>query len=213
LLSAHAPAYHALCRWLESVFGAWCERVTGRRGRVAVSASWYMANDYSTPHNDVGHRRHIAFVWHLARGAGGDGGWDERGGGDFVWCEPCARFAPSPNTLYLFRVHKGSQHFVQPVCELSDASTQKRLCVNGWYVLTEDESELGALGGADGRTLEARLSEEGYALHRELLVGVLSGAHTFVHWCDGAEGQESQNPFRGSEQGADGRVAHDVSDG
>ena len=123
-----------------------------------MSASWYRPGDYSSPHSDVGHGRRIAFIWHLTES------WDERDGGDLVWCSPYARFAPTPNTLYLFEVSDDSMHFVQPVyrrLEMSsphDASSdqnagawleehegrrqknaleldgRKRLAINGWFV-------------------------------------------------------------------------------
>ena len=111
-LIAHAPAYHAACAWLQSQGCAWFERVTGLRGEVTVSASWYRPGDHSTPHNDLGRRRVIAFVWHLIVAPHT---WDERCGGDLVWCEPYSRHPPCHNALYLFRVHDASHHFVQRV--------------------------------------------------------------------------------------------------
>ena len=59
--------------------------------------------------------------------------WDQRSGGDFVWCEPYMRFPPSANTLYLFRVHDGSYHFVQqvaqPLADVSDCAAQEQTLV------------------------------------------------------------------------------------
>ena len=224
-LSDHAPAYHLACHWLQTAGRAWFEQVTGRKGTVTVSASWYRPGDYSTPHNDLGRRRHIAFVWHVAMPASGEreasnrhgydaaaaagaaaegaatagaaaagaaaagaaaaAGWDETQGGDFVWCEPYTRFPPTRNTLYLFRVHDGSYHFVQQVVapaprEDVDAAAGKprRLAVNGWYVLDEDPP------GGGTRSTEDTLSDEGFGLHRKLLARVLQGEEaSFVHRC------------------------------
>lgn len=111
--------------------------------------------------------------------------WDERRGGDLVWCEPYQRFAPRHNTLYLFRVHEGSMHFVQPIARNSmidaDSNTRsadggrKRLAVNGWFVL----DDYSASSGKDGGTLESRLDEAGHASHRKLLQTVTRD--DFVH--------------------------------
>jgi hypothetical protein len=177
-LASHTPAYHAACKWLQTVGRDWFERVTGRRGTVDVSASWYRPGDYSTPHNDFGRRRHIAFIWHLLPG----GEWDECCGGDLVWCEPYFRFRPVHNCLYLFRVHDASMHFVQPVVAEASldrqhaGSASKRLAVNGWFVLepSADEQEARTAEpeagvGALATLTEELLSEEGVALHRQLL--------------------------------------------
>ena len=189
LLAAHAPAYHTVCKWLQTVGREWFERVTGRRGRVSVSASWYRPGDYSTPHNDFGRGRHIAFIWHLLSGDE----WNECCGGDLVWCEPYFRFPPVHNCLYLFRVHDASMHFVQPVVASPDkkhvGSASKRLAVNGWFVIESSKSELdaepadsGAALGAQATSAEELLAEEGMALHRQLLGQLGRGEEaSFVH--------------------------------
>ena len=202
-LQAQAPAYARACTWLQSELRDWFERASGHRGHVTVSASWYKPGDYSTPHNDLGRGRHIAFVWHLAlcgRASGhpsDDGTWDQRLGGDFVWCEPYHRFPPSPNALYLFRVHDASHHFVQqvvaqPPADLSDEgfTRARRLALNGWFVLDEEQEEppqgdgemqAVAADNSEIHRLEARLSNEGCALYRELQARVLCGREAFVH--------------------------------
>ena len=92
--------------------------------------------------DDLGGRRHIAFVWHLTGAP-----WRQTDGGDFVWCSPYARFAPSFNTLYLFQVHPQSYHFVQQVTASGEkaAGPRRRLAVNGWYIL-EDSAQAERLG-------------------------------------------------------------------
>ena len=207
-LAAYAPAYHAVCLWLQTIGCAWFQQVTGWSGTVSVSASWYRPGDYSTPHNDRGRRRHIAFVWHVCNA---DAEWDERCGGDFVWCEPYLRFRPSSNSLYLFRVHESSMHFVQNVwCETVDhmAPTEpqapeakpegvqqsappaqpKRLAVNGWFVLDEaqpadkEPRSLPNAGATSVGSLEERLNDEGFARHRENLARLMLGHETsFVY--------------------------------
>jgi Rps23 Pro-64 3,4-dihydroxylase Tpa1-like proline 4-hydroxylase len=186
LLAEHAPAYHRACVWLQTHGRAWFERATGQRGSVTISASWYRGHDYSTPHSDLGRSRHIAFIWHLAvpeAFTGTEGSaheWDERLGGDLVWCEPYHRFPPTRNALYLFRVHEGSMHFVQTVWKYGASQTipkAKRLAINGWFVLSD---------GAGKRSVsdaeEARLDEEGYTLYRQMLSRALRGdAASFVH--------------------------------
>ena len=92
------PGYLEACEWFRTAGARWFERVTGVAGHVVVSGSHYQSGDHSTPHNDCGNRRHIAFVWHLS-----PADWDESHGGDLVWLQPYIRFPPSFNTLYLFR--------------------------------------------------------------------------------------------------------------
>ncbi len=140
LFATRCPAYVQACRWFETEGLRWFERITGVQGQVVVSASWYREGDYSTPHSDMGRGRRIAFVWHVTPE------WDERDGGDLVWCSPYRRFKPSANTMYLFKVSDDSMHFVQTVYARPRSTTardaigdgvepdRKRLAVNGWFV-------------------------------------------------------------------------------
>jgi len=139
-LASACPAYATACRWFEREGLTWFEAAFGCRGRVVVSASWYREGDYSTPHCDLGDLRRVAFVWHLT------GEWDERSGGDLVWCSPHRRFAPSFNTLFLFPVHGASHHFVQPVAA-GTPRAHRRLAINGWFCC-EDEAWEAAVGSA-----------------------------------------------------------------
>jgi hypothetical protein len=163
-LANHTPTYGHFCDWLQTHGRAWFERVAGGPGTVTCSLSWYRPGDYSLPHNDMEMRtrRFFAYVWHLSppcvRETGMEtGSWDETLGGDLIWLEPFHRFAPTSNTLYLFRVHRKSYHFVAPVFNHSSRDTRessgggegrgtsvatgdtarcKRLAINGWFHLS-----------------------------------------------------------------------------
>jgi Rps23 Pro-64 3,4-dihydroxylase Tpa1-like proline 4-hydroxylase len=114
---------------------AWAGRLSGRAcgGPVEFSASWYLPDDHSLPHNDVGandalsHRR-VAYVWHLARH------WRPEWGGALYWCAKSTYLPPAFNTLYLFNVGPGSDHFVTHVSPYAQA---KRLAINGWWTGAE----------------------------------------------------------------------------
>jgi hypothetical protein len=91
------------------------------------SASWYMPLDYSLPHNDCSvepPRRQVAFLWHLTKD------WERGWGGHLYWGPTQRLVAPSFNTLMLFTVQPGSNHFVAPV---SPSAGGKRLAITGWW--------------------------------------------------------------------------------
>ena len=57
LLEGYCAHYVDACRWFRSHGAAWFEKLTGFKGRVAVSASWYQPGDHSTPHSVPSLRR------------------------------------------------------------------------------------------------------------------------------------------------------------
>jgi Rps23 Pro-64 3,4-dihydroxylase Tpa1-like proline 4-hydroxylase len=100
-------------------------------GEATLAASHYMPGDYSLPHNDATGNRTVAYVWHLTKE------WERSWGGHFYWCRTGSYFAPSFNTLLIFKVHKHSDHFV---CPVSPYATGKRLTVNGWWTHDEERA-------------------------------------------------------------------------
>lgn len=115
----------------------------------------YQPGDYSAPHNDTGAGRHVAFIHHLTKD------WDDTWGGDMVWCSPYGAFAPSFNTLFLFKVSDDSFHFVNQVTEYA---RHKRLCVNGWFVVDDPAMEAKLIAQASDQ--QAELVRNGPFLHQ-----------------------------------------------
>lgn len=105
---------------------AWVERISGQRcdAPPAMSPSWYMPGDHSTPHRDSLEGRRIAFIWHLTRS------WQPEWGGHLVWCPTGATLRPDFNVLHLFDVTHSQSHFVMTV---SPAAEGRRLTWNGWW--------------------------------------------------------------------------------
>ncbi|KAL1527512.1 hypothetical protein AB1Y20_008902 [Prymnesium parvum] len=155
LLADRCPSYTQALEWFRTSFAQWMHNITHLEGFSTPSASWFRPGDFSSPHNDQDDGNVVAFVWHLTRG------WDERDGGDFVWCDPYLRFAPTANTLYLFVVRDESDHLVQPVWddEQQCASPRpKRLAINGWYKL---------LGGVQPQSLPGtrHIASQAFVFH------------------------------------------------
>jgi Rps23 Pro-64 3,4-dihydroxylase Tpa1-like proline 4-hydroxylase len=122
--------------WCDKIFDsgatkAWATQLSGRScvGRTTFSASWYLPGDHSLPHNDAiagggDANRHLAFVWHLAKG------WRSEWGGALFWCPKALYLPPVFNTLVLFNVGPDTSHFVTQV---SPYAQGKRLAINGWW--------------------------------------------------------------------------------
>jgi len=132
----HPEEYPADLTWCSKVFGSsktkeWVTRLSGRScsGPAQFSASWYLPGDHSLPHNDIAasgdsFNRQVAFVWHLAKD------WRSEWGGALYWCARAYYVSPVFNTLLLFNVGPGSNHFVTHV---SPYAQGKRLAINGWW--------------------------------------------------------------------------------
>jgi len=132
----HPEEYPTDLAWCSKIFGSsrtneWVTRLSGRScvGPAQFSASWYLPGDYSLPHNDIAESdekstRQVAFVWHLAKD------WRSEWGGALYWCARAYYLPPVFNTLLLFNVGPGSNHFVTHV---SPYAQGKRLAINGWW--------------------------------------------------------------------------------
>lgn len=128
--------YPADLAWCSKIFSSsgtksWVTRLSGRScpGPAQFSASWYLPGDYSLPHNDIAEsgddsHRQVAYVWHLAKD------WRSEWGGALYWCARAYYLPPVFNTLLLFNVGPGSNHFVTQV---SPYAQGKRLAINGWW--------------------------------------------------------------------------------
>jgi len=132
----HPEEYPPDLTWCSKIFTssstkAWATRLSGRScvGPAQFSASWYLAGDYSLPHNDIAEsgdnsNRQLAYVWHLAKD------WRSEWGGALYWCARAFYLPPVFNTLLLFNVGPSSNHFVTHV---SPYAQGKRLAINGWW--------------------------------------------------------------------------------
>ena len=132
----HPEEYPPDLAWCSKVFGSsrtkeWVTRLSGRScaGPAQFSASWYVPGDHSLPHNDIAEsgdnfHRQVAFIWHLAKD------WRSEWGGALYWCARAYYLPPVFNTLLLFNVGPGSNHFVTHV---SPYAQGKRLAINGWW--------------------------------------------------------------------------------
>jgi thiol-disulfide isomerase/thioredoxin len=132
----HPEEYPADLAWCSKIFDSsrtkeWVTRLSGRScpGPAQFSASWYVPGDHSLPHNDIAKsddnlNRQVAYVWHLAKD------WRSEWGGALYWCAKAYYLPPVFNTLLLFNVGPGSNHFVTHV---STYAQGKRLAINGWW--------------------------------------------------------------------------------
>lgn len=109
---------------------------------------WFKPGDFYGMHNDVANEggvlRTLSFTYYLGPAAN-EGGWDSKWGGRFVWCRRAMNttstkraspsfVTPDFNTLFLFRVDKGTDHFVERVFQSEqEALRAPRLSMQGWW--------------------------------------------------------------------------------
>ncbi|HEX8795862.1 MAG TPA: 2OG-Fe(II) oxygenase family protein [Polyangiaceae bacterium] len=93
-------------------------------GRFVMTAASNRAGDYSLPHNDDNGLRTLTYIWYVSKG------WRPDWGGHLVWCPTGSMVTPEFNSLVLFRVHRGTLHFVTPVAPHAPGG---RLSVSGWW--------------------------------------------------------------------------------
>lgn len=125
-------------------------------GEVVTVPSWFQAGDFILPHEDCGDgRRTVAYVWHLTKT------WDDRWGGDFVWCPTGTLVRPAFNQLVMFTVGYDEHHNSLHAVSVVGAQAQgKRLAINGWWHRTE------AIVRDDAGASPSRPGDEGMSPHR-----------------------------------------------
>lgn len=148
----------SLLRWVGELIGYPIDMA--EEFRVAdfhANLFWFQPGDFYGMHNDDTHedgrlKRMLAFSYYLGPPES-EGGWNDAWGGHLVWCRkatnsspaklaPPAFVAPDFNTMVIFRVDSGTEHFVERVFQTRAESLRApRLSMVGWWMMQTPSRE------------------------------------------------------------------------